>query len=56
MSGGLMAHTVPPHFALHWSPPRRWLRCTAAPLTDRDRAFIYAPCSPRYGYDVSDIT
>ena len=37
------------------SPPpcRRWLcRCTSAPITQRDKAFLYQPTSPRYGYEV----
>ena len=38
---------------INTNPCRRWLcRCTSAPITQRDKAFLYQPTSPRYGYEV----
>jgi len=35
---------------------RRWLcRCTSAPITQRDKAFLFQPTSPRYGFEVGTL-
>ena len=31
---------------------RRYLRCRPALITERDKALLYAPVSPRYGFEV----
>ncbi|GAX72907.1 hypothetical protein CEUSTIGMA_g362.t1 [Chlamydomonas eustigma] len=44
---------VIPHPASRFYIFRRWLcRCTFAPVTQRDKAFLYQPTSPRYGFEV----
>ncbi len=45
--GGIRTHTGIRMFLL-----RRYVfRCTAAPLTERERAMLYAPTSPRIGVE-----
>jgi hypothetical protein len=43
-----------PHIGIRMFIFRRFLfRCSTAPLTDRERAVLYAPTSPRIGVEVS---
>lgn len=40
-----------PHVGVRLFLVRRYLRCVQL-LTERDRALLYAPVSPRYGFEV----
>ena len=42
-----------PHPQLRFYIFRRWIfRSSSIPLTPRDKAFLYAPTSPRYGFEI----
>ena len=45
-----------PHPAVRFYIFRRWLRCSKAPLTLRDKAFLYQPTSIRYAFEVGVLS
>ncbi|GAX72909.1 hypothetical protein CEUSTIGMA_g364.t1 [Chlamydomonas eustigma] len=49
---GIPLRMIMPHPAARFYLIRRWFRFTSAPLTERDKAFLYQPCSIRYAFEV----
>eukprot|EP00798_Chlamydomonas_sp_ICE-L_P013783 gene13783-19691_t len=58
MFRGLVAvpmRMVVPHLGVRFYVFRRWLRFSSTPLTERDKAFLYAPTSVRYGAEFGNV-
>ncbi|GFH28740.1 uncharacterized protein HaLaN_27281, partial [Haematococcus lacustris] len=52
---GIPARLLIPHVGVRLFLVRRYLRCSRF-ITERDKALLYAPVSPRYGFEFGMIT